>query len=230
MFTARAQLRPAVATILAFAILGGCSVSVTSPSPGASLPTSPTPGVTQPPGIPTMTAALPTLPPGIPTLPPIPSLPAVTLPPVPTLPPITLPPIPTLLPEPTTAPTPEGSATGDCTIISAAKVVSIVGSTVTVSQADPNDCLFLGDFSGTSAFAGLDVRTGTDETVAAAKATFGGGKDLKVAGHTAYWASDITSLYVDLGTDTLVVQIVMPSDPTKALSMATKIAQAIIGG
>ncbi len=127
-------------------------------------------------------------------------------------------------------PTTAAAGGGDCALISAAKVTSIVGSTMTVQDSKPDNCTFLGDFTSQSGFGGLNVRTGSGETISAAKTVWGGGQDLTVAGHPAYWAPGVTALYVDLGGgNSMVVQIV-GGDATKDLDVAQKIAVAMIGG
>ena len=139
----------------------------------------------------------------------------------------------------------QSATVGDCTIIGAAKVSSVLGSEVTAVQSAPDFCLFEYTQTPTPAYWPTDephqdadkfsVLTSPYESVAAAKKAFGNewGHDLTVAGDTAFLTLDQV-LYVDRDGTTLVFQNVPAShnegrgDDQAWKDATLKIAEAIL--
>jgi hypothetical protein len=90
-----------------------------------------------------------------------------------------------------------------CALVSVEEMSQITGSTMSVTAATANECTYGSD----SIFPIYVVRFGFGETIEAARMITQNGRDLTIAGLPAYYGELMGGiLYVERGSDTLVVQ------------------------
>jgi len=131
-----------------------------------------------------------------------------------------------------TAPVGGGTTSAICSLVTAEEMGQFLSSTATIQPGLESDAAYRCDFQLTQAgvYAGIAGVRYDPNTLAETKTTsegagYTGGADETVGGHPAYWNGDLESLFVDLGSQRLVVQLVLSGTVTATEALAQQVME-----